>query len=438
MSWINDIFGHSKSLIVEEFSKFGRFSDAYKLVEKYSSWDLALLKFREEDYLNSYELFFDYLIHNENIETSKTEETLKFSLLQGSKVITGRIEQGNVRAEAVIAKVNKFQLGYLRQLAERNYALEYSRYAITPDDEIALVFDSYVNDCSPYKLYFGLKEIALNADKLDDLLVDEFADSLIEVNTGHIRELPQELANDKLSYIRTILSSCKEYYDSNISDPKQNPGALSYVILSELYKLDYLVKPEGHLLEAIERTQRIYFKHGKDDMEMRNNQMYREVTSLMERSDPEMQKELYGVPATFGVTKSVSHFEVRGIIQRDWNNFQWYKKNELPRISIYIGDYIMGHILFNYAPPEPIRALCHMYFRVSNNDYFRHIGYDDLFYDSTQDSLNEKEIKQALKAIERHYKEDFPSLDLNLKELRFDNVLEFIESYLIMIEDLKL
>ena len=29
-------------------------------------------------------------------------------------------------------------------------------------------------DASPYKLYFAFKEVATKADKLDDLLIDEF------------------------------------------------------------------------------------------------------------------------------------------------------------------------------------------------------------------------------------------------------------------------
>ena len=62
----------------------------------------------------------------------------------------------------------------MRRLIELNYDLEYSRYALDDNNTITMVFDTYALDASPYKLYYALKEIATKADKMDDLLLDEF------------------------------------------------------------------------------------------------------------------------------------------------------------------------------------------------------------------------------------------------------------------------
>ena len=61
----------------------------------------------------------------------------------------------------------------MRRLVESNYVLEYSRYGLDDDDNLVIKFDTSALDASPYKLYYALKEVAANADKQDDLLLDE-------------------------------------------------------------------------------------------------------------------------------------------------------------------------------------------------------------------------------------------------------------------------
>ena len=79
-----------------------------------------------------------------------------------------------LRCSARIAKGEQLNVGLLRRLIEHNYGLKYSRYALDAEGYITIVFDTFLLDGSPYKLYYALKEIATHADKQDDLLISEF------------------------------------------------------------------------------------------------------------------------------------------------------------------------------------------------------------------------------------------------------------------------
>ena len=63
--------------------------------------------------------------------------------------------------------------------------MNFGRFALGESNELLVVFDTYTLDGSPYKLYFALKEMATQADKFDDLLLDEF-DMLKPVEVSHL------------------------------------------------------------------------------------------------------------------------------------------------------------------------------------------------------------------------------------------------------------
>ncbi|MEL6987283.1 MAG: hypothetical protein AAGK97_05585, partial [Bacteroidota bacterium] len=176
MSFLKRLFGAKNIDFDRPEFLFGRYTDAYKKDEQYDYWDKSLEEFEAENYFESYRLFFKYLKDPEKDNVKFWEENGKqfFEVLQGSKKIEGEINQKKFKAVAKIAKTDSLNIGFLRRLIEQNYGLKYSRFALDDDDDIAMVFDSYLIDGSPYKLYYALKEVAVNADKQDDVLVDEF------------------------------------------------------------------------------------------------------------------------------------------------------------------------------------------------------------------------------------------------------------------------
>ncbi|MCB0644906.1 MAG: hypothetical protein KDC44_24840, partial [Phaeodactylibacter sp.] len=156
---------------------FGRYTDSYKTTAQYDAWDRALEAFEKGEHMESYLAFFEYLRDPQiaNVQFEQTNGQIHFEILQGSKRVIGNASPRSFKAEAKVAYADELDIGYMRRLMEQNYKLEYSRYALDDDDDITILFDTHSLDGSPYKLYYALKEMATNADKLDDLLLDEFS-----------------------------------------------------------------------------------------------------------------------------------------------------------------------------------------------------------------------------------------------------------------------
>ena len=236
MSFFSRLFSARKPAKKPPDIEFGRFTDGYKSEVKYDAWDEAIDYFEKGDYPASFRSFFSYLSddHDSNVQYEETDDGFGFSILQGSKKITGFTNERTFKAEGKIAHASDLNIGLMRRLIESNYNLKYGRYSLDDQQNITIVFDSIVVDASPYKLYYGLKEIALAADKQDDLLIEEF-DMLKPINTSHIIDLPTSEKEVKLRYLRAEIDAVLSYIKEGRLNPIQYPGGITYLLLDTIY-----------------------------------------------------------------------------------------------------------------------------------------------------------------------------------------------------------
>ena len=437
MSFIGRLFGDRDRIKDQPNARFGRFSDAYKSDEKYEAWDRSLELFEKGEYLASFHEFFIYLAdeENTNVKTQLEDGKLSFTIYQGSKQLDGFIDKDQVKAEAKIAKTSELNIGFLRRLMEQNFLLKYCRYALDGEDNITIVFDTKLLDGSPYKLYFALKEAAVNADKHDDLLLNEF-DTLDEINTMHTQDLPENERQVKIKFVNRLVNSAFGYMDSGALNVEQYPGGFAYLLLSLMYKLDYLVAPEGPSLEAIENMHRAYFANPNQPPLQKVIYIRQELKKLLDKDEKELDKELYKVISTFGITTPAEHEKVQSFIENELKQADWYLENKHHPIAQAIPDYIIGYCLFNYAVPLPDRELFHLYFEVMEHEFFENLGFKHNYI--SKGKLNSRAIKSSIEDIVSEYKDRHPKLKPALKELKFNDKEAFAFSYIKMIHDLDL
>lgn len=433
MKFIRKIFQKAQNR-EEPSIKFGRFSDSYKEEEKYSFWDRSLSKYEKKQYLASFKLFLDYLSNEQdNLNYTSTDDKIEFALYQGSKKIVGTATVEKVTAEAKIATASDLNIGFLRRLVEQNFGLKYSRYALDEDNNITLVFGSYMLDGSPYKMYYALKELSVNADKQDDILLEEF-DSLTQINTGHIKNVSEAQKEIKFNLLKDKLKGLFHEIEEGTLDETNYPGGISYLILDIVYTLDYLIRPEGLTMESFERVHRSYFLKDGKTASRKNLDMIKELKKVNERSQSDFYNELYGVKSTFGITAPCSHERLVDLIDGELNNMDWYIQNNHIPVAISIPGYIIGYSLFNYALPEPDKDLFHLYIQVFNQDFFNNLGFS-LEYRKGK-VLQKTTIINGLKAIEKKFRTDFPEMKIDPKILDFSSEASFAKTYLIMVRNL--
>lgn len=437
MGFIDRLFGKTAPDGQDPPVKFGRYSDTYKRPEQYEAWDKSLQAFEQGNYMDSYRSFFDYLYDpaEDNIRIRESEKGIEFELYQGSKKVTGIADTEHVRAEARVASTESMNIGFLRRLIDQNYNLKYSRFALDPENNISIVFDSYSLDCSPYKIYYGLKEMAANADKQDDLLLDEFP-VLKPIETAHLVDLPEAEKEVKYEYIREEIGKVFARIDSGKPDPQQFPGANAFLLLDLCYKLDFLTKPEGHMMEVLERIHRQYFAKDERNAPQKAIMLRKEFQKLLDRSKADYFKEMYQVPATFGITNPVNHDRVIAVIDGEIQNMDWYMENKFPEVALAIAGYIVGFCLFNYATPKPVWDLFLLYYRITEGAFFRKLGFQTSYYDPATGDFDKKAILKVIRHTAEANATEYPKLHPSTGMLNWTDLPAFAKSYLLMIRQM--
>ena len=163
--------------------------------------------------------------------------------------------------------------------------MKYSRFALNDEGCLAIVFDTPINDASPYKLYHALKELGLSADKQDDLLLEEFGANLSPTEITHLEELSPDDKKLKLGFLTSHIEAVIDYLGTGDLNPEEHPGSVAYILLDLVYRLDYLLIPEGYTMEALERMHRMYFSREDDQpVTYKNVRLLSELQHLLRRA----------------------------------------------------------------------------------------------------------------------------------------------------------
>ncbi|HHM20586.1 MAG TPA: hypothetical protein ENJ20_01065 [Bacteroidetes bacterium] len=433
MKFFEKIFGSNPPANQPDI-RFGRYSDAYHTPARDEAFDRAVDHFEQKRYLDAYKAFFDYLKNEEedNVKIREENGTVKFEFFQGSKKITGFGNAQKLYAKAKIAKAKKLQASFMRRLLEKNFELKFCRFTLTPENEITIAFDTYTEDGAPFKLYAALKELATHADKQDDLLLDEF-DSLEPAGLYIRRKLPDWEKEVKYNYIIQQVQAAFDEIDTGQLNHRQYPVAGTYLLLFLCYKLDYLVKPEGYMMETLERIHRLAYGQDGKNAAQKNQLLRKEFEKLIARPKDLFFKEMYEVTATFGITTPIDHQKVKLAIDQELPHAKWYRQHGHDAIAIAIPGFIASRCLFYFAMPQPDKDLFHLLLQILEADYFEKLGFQNY---CTNGLPNEKKIKKQIREIAARHRPDYPLLRPDTRLLRFDSMPELAASFCLMIREL--
>ncbi len=423
---------------IERFqAQFGRFTDANKTPDQHEAWDEAMSHFEQRDYPLALDRFIYYIQDpaKSNI-IRKDNSTNSFQILQGSKTIEVQVKNGHLQVQCHVAIAEQLHIGFMRRLLDLNYELKYVRYGLSDEQIVTLLFDTALDDASPYKLYFALKELSIHADKQDELLVNEFG-FLKPIQAGRVEALPAIEQAHKLDFIKKSIAKAIDIIDKGRLKIEQYPAAGGYILLALLYKLDYLIRPEGSLMDKIELIHKSYFSQDNKNLLQKLKQMRLDLSKIGLLSDQDILHDLYVTTFTFGITSPANTAMVIEVLDREIQNCRWYMDNQYPEYVIAIIEYAAGICLFNFALPPPIKELFTMIYRVTEPEYFVPVeGYGSLLNEAGLPDRSA--IRQELNMIEKKYLKEYPSLRLDARSLAYDQVSSFVYSLIQMIRPLQL
>jgi len=366
--FLKDFFASKNPTPTTEIN-VGRFSDSYKPVEQKQMWEQAIDRFNHADPIASFTHFFEYLKNLDeptNISYKRLDSegkiSIEFIIYQGSKKLVGLCDEEHLEAEVELAYNEHYSIGLLRRLLEENNNLQYSKYALKPNNRISLKFDTNAIDANPYKLYFGLKELACVSDRMDDQMRHLFK-SLQIIEHDLKAYYSPEVSQFKYQHFQVTLKQTITLYQKYEMAIDQFPKLGAYLFLNTAYTLDYLMQPEGHVAEVFETLHTRYHTTAAEAIPQANNLANKLLTELLDFSATDFYYESYHSIHTFGLPSP--------------GPFQLVKDNiaaELPHIEHL---YSIGHVelatlglsytisfhLFNHATPKPVMELMRLYIK---------------------------------------------------------------------------
>lgn len=418
---------------------FGRFSDAYKSDAQQQAFDRSLEAFEQKDYLASYRDFLLFLKDEEanqpNILWQENEQEIRFELWQGSQHITGIANAEKVKAESKVARANDLNVGFMRRLMEANFNLKFSRFSLDKDNNLCIVFDTRTTDGSPLKILHALRELAIHADKQDDLLLGEFSAALSPTADRQLGEIPIAEKEVKYAYIRRSIEAAFAEIDNGKPDPNTFPGSYAYLLLALTFRLDYLIKPEGFMMDLLEKVYAAYFTKNNLTPQVKMQQMRRELQILLDRPKEEFFKEMYRTRSTFGANPAVPHGTLVSFIEGELANMEWPLQQGHDTLAFAVPQYVAGFTLFHQAPPKPDRELLHLFFQITEAPFFRELGFHIPFTDSNG-RPQKAEILKGIKHIVDKNRALYTRLRPDVNLLDFASMTLFSKSYLIMMKGL--
>jgi hypothetical protein len=429
----NRIFQRIDPADMPEAHYFGRFSDAYKSAIRYAHWDKAMRLFDLDNYRETLLEFLYYIQNDEadNVFFDEHDRNFNFQIIQGSKKLSGEIIDGRIIVKAPLVSGVSYSTGLLRRLLEKNYNLKYCRYALDDEHQLTVIFETFMKDANPYKLYFGIKELAIHADKMDDLILSEF-EQLKPYEVGHTRAVSEKIKTIKTNLFFSKLNLLKNELESGYLKKARDPNDLIYAILSTFYELDFLLAPHGKSTEIIERAHQEYFGDGTRPVELKIASLVEALNLLLYLPADDLGKEWYEVIYTFGINSPVDLYQAQSNIRTEISKIDWYVDNNQFDEAQAIIKFIIGYILFDYSVDHLLKGLLTIYFRILNESYFEQLGYESKFIDK-KGYLHSKRIEAMIHQLLHRYDDQFHGINIPIEQLNYQSMYHFGQSLLHLI-----
>jgi hypothetical protein len=200
------------------------------------------------------------------------------------------------------------------------------------------------------------------------------------------------------------------------------------MLLALIYRIDYLIAPEGKLLNDLEKIGALYFKKDERPVAEKNRDMVDEFMKLKNKTKEEIFGQLFRSKYTFAITSPQVYKTIADSIHGANANLNWYRDNNHPFIASQIAEYGIAYCQYSYSLPKPITEYYHLFMVINYPEYFKALGYHS-YYDGEKKEFDSNGILTRIKWIEETWKSKYPNMEMKVQNIRFDNIVNFDLSY---------
>jgi hypothetical protein len=390
-----------------------------------------------ENYLKSLILSFDddESIENKNIEITRHQDSLEFTLIQGSAKVHGTLKEGVLKAYSIVAS-SDIHVAIKRRMLERNYQFTYARF-YSENDKILLKIHLDTSKLTPTKIFYPLREIALNSDHEKEFIASEFSKELL-LDIDHIQTMNDEEKKLKYRYLQKWIQETQSDIEMFPSDENSSLVAFSYLAL--LFKIDYLLVPREKFALDLVKNLTEYFGNEGDSIESKNSKLEKLIIEIKEYSFETFSGMLYPATYTFSVMEKGSHSDIELFIEETLKKIRWFKSNRNERIIVTLYLYMSLYLLYNFALHPSMRGLLHIMVQVHMSEFFEELGCSVLYHasddNSSENKFSKRDIQDRIDNSIKPYDKKFPHLTSFSSELNFNSLESFSQSFFVQLKHL--
>ncbi len=413
---------------------YGRSIHALPNPKEQELFDLSAAAFSSNDILLGYRYFLESLQHAndpKHLEINSNDHGITFKLAQGSAIIHGEVTVKEFKAIAKIAQSSALHVAMKRRFLERNFQLTYCRFR-QKEDIVSLGVKIHNTTITPQKIFFPLRELALNADFEKEFIASEF-DSSALLEYDHLTPLSLDKLHRYYDSMREWIAATKSSLVGLLSN--DNSGMASFSYLALLLQIDYLLIPHKKMAKEINEKINTYFLEDEKLTQDKNSDLESYLDTLESMSFEIFSTQFYSAPTTFSPFDQAMHDDIADFIDESLAKVRWYKNNHITYVISTIYRYIALYILFNYGIHPSLRALFHLHVQIYASNFFVAEG-ETLFYDSTRKIFNKEAIANAIDSALSPYQNRYKNLTNFANELNYIDLDHFSQSFYIQIKNL--
>jgi hypothetical protein len=214
-----------------------------------SYWSTVLKYYEEKKYKETVHAVLDYIqsgLSNKALDADKT----KYSLPHGSIVVNLEIKEDKLFIEAPFLRIPAtYLIPLMRQVAEINFGTLVLAQIQLEGNDIYFRYESPLELCEPYKLYYVIEEICVQADANDDSFIDKFgAQRFAQMQ---VEPFDTQQVDEAWNKTQIYIDEAIQYADYFVSKRIEYFGwDLFYLAFT---RMDYYFRPQGVLKSDIEK-----------------------------------------------------------------------------------------------------------------------------------------------------------------------------------------
>jgi hypothetical protein len=416
---------------------FGRDINANIAPNEEELFDKSDEAFENKNIINAYEYFLKSLENftnnksNENIITTRLDNKLEFIIYQGTAKVTGYITNEHLFAEVVLIKKDEANVALKRRLLERNYQFTYAYY-FSDNQYIKLKLFHDNITMSPQKVFFPLRELALNADFDKEYIKSEFNGTILE-DINHINPIKDEDLKLKYDFIHKWIEEIEDKVRALPSN--DNAGMQSFIYLNTVFKIDYLIVPHYDIFQKITKKIQEFFSEEGISTESKNEELKLYLDELKTMNFEEFSENFYNAKYTFNPMEKTSTEDINIFINATLSKIRWYKNNRYNQIIPTIYRYISFYILYTYGLNSVVKNLLHTLIEIQHPDFFKAFDYQVL-YDKKTKTFSKRAIINKIEDAIIPFKSKYKSLEPFGQSLNFSSENEFYNSFYLQLQNL--